>query len=218
MKELTAKEAKKVDDLAINDYGISGLILMENAGRGLYDIAKSMTSSEDEVICVCGKGNNGGDGLVASRHLFNNGFKVSIFLLGELSDFSQDARINYEIAKKIGIDFFSLSSDDDFSFLKEKVLSTSLVIDAIFGIGLSKEIKGGYLKAINQINESNTPVLSADIPSGLDATEGFVLGACIKAKKTAAFGYLKSGLSRNDGPNYCGEISVVDISLPKNII
>lgn len=220
MKYITSREMKEIDRRAIEEFGIPSLILMENAGGGAALAALGMIKDQDckKVICVCGRGNNGGDGFVCARHLINNGVDTEIFLIGESSELKTDAKINFDILRKMKAKIRFLKTDKDFKFFKEKLRDTRLIIDAIFGIGLSVEIKKPYSRVIRAMNQSKKPILAIDVPSGLDATTGNILGICIKAKKTVTFGLPKRGFIKSHGPENTGELIVADISIPKQLL
>lgn len=216
-KYITSQEMQEIDKLAQEKFGISAIVLMENAGRAAFQIALNMLSKEvnKKVICVCGKGNNAGDGFVCARHLINNGVDVDVFLLGNPEKLKENAKINYKILENMGMVIKILEHKEDFCSFESELKKTGLIIDAIFGIGLSGEIKEPYKRVIELINESKKPILAIDVPSGLEATEGKTLGACIKAAKTITFAFPKTGFVKNDGPLYSGELIIADISIPK---
>lgn len=210
MKHVTADEMRRIDREAQEVHGIPSVVLMENAGRAAFEVARDMLAKEKvkKVICICGKGNNGGDGFVVARHLINHGIETETFLLGSPEDLKGDAKTNYDILKKMNAAIRQVSAKDD---IKEAFKQATLLIDAMLGTGLSGEVKEPYKSVIKSINESGKPVLALDIPSGLDATEGRVLGACVKATKTVTFAFPKTGFIKNDGPAYTGEVVVRDI-------
>ncbi len=218
MKYITSQAMREIDKRTQEEFGISAIVLMENAGREAFRVALDMLSKEENkrVICVCGKGNNGGDGFVCARHLINNGVDTDIFLLGEPDGLKGNAKINYNILGKMGKTIKILKTDGDLEFLKSGLKKAQLLIDAIFGIGLSAEVKEPYRSVINLINQSGKPILALDVPSGLDATDGKMLGACIKATETISFAFPKTGFTKNDGPLHIGRLITADISIPIN--
>ncbi|MCF7886858.1 MAG: NAD(P)H-hydrate epimerase [Candidatus Omnitrophica bacterium] len=219
MNTITAEQMKKVDKAAIDEFGIPSLVLMENAGRAASDIAYNMLiDKKNTVICICGKGNNGGDGFVCTRHLINKGVNVLVFLTCSRDKLKGDAKINFSILEKMNISIYELTQEDNFTNLENEIINSELVIDAIFGIGISGKIREPYSTIIEIINKNKDKILALDIPSGLDATEGFSLGSCIKADKTVTFAAPKTGLVNNQGVTFSGEIVVADISIPKQIL
>lgn len=220
MKYITSQKMREIDKLTQEEFGIPAIILMENAGRMASQVALDMLSKskKGKVICICGRGNNGGDGFVCARHLINNSVDTDIFLLGNPHRLKGVARINCKILEKMGKRIKILKDKDNFTFFKNEMKKARLLIDAIFGIGLSGEVREPYRSIINVMNKSKKPILAIDIPSGLDATEGKVLGVCVKATKTVTFALPKTGFVRNDGPLYIGELITVDISIPKVLL
>jgi len=195
MKIVTADEMKKIDEYAQKILGIPSIVLMENAGRGAAQVALLMLAKKrnKNVVCVCGKGNNGGDGFVCTRHLINNGINVKIFLFGDPCELKNDPQINCNILQNMGLTVRNINNKENFSYFIKTLKNADLVIDAIFGIGLNDVIREPYRNIIDCINKSKKDVLAIDVPSGLDATTGKVLGTCIKAKRTATFAFLKTG-------------------------
>ncbi len=220
MRYITSQQMKEIDRRAIEEFGVPSLVLMENAGRGAAGVALDMVSdkTDKKVICVCGKGNNGGDGFVCARHLINNGIDTEIFLTGEPSGLKGDAKINFDILRKMKVKIRILKSDKDLELFNERLKDAQLIIDAIFGIGLSGEIKEPYSKAIRTMNQCKKSILAIDVPSGLDASTGNILGVCIKARKTVSFGLPKTGFRENQGPSSTGELIIADISIPKQLL
>ncbi|MCF7916614.1 MAG: NAD(P)H-hydrate epimerase [Candidatus Omnitrophica bacterium] len=219
MEEITAKQMQEIDRIAIQDFKIPSIVLMENAGRAAAEVAASMlTDKNKKVVFVCGKGNNGGDGFVCARHLINKGINVDIFLTGNRDQLKGDAKINFLILEKMKAPIYILEEEKKFINLGNKIKNSGLVIDAIFGIGISGEIKKPYSTIIKTINDNKNKTLALDIPSGLDATEGFSLGSCVKADKTVTFAASKTGLVNNQGPSFSGQIIVADISIPREVL
>ncbi len=216
MRYVTSREMRSLDKEAMEKFGIPSIILMENAGRAVYAAARGILSGakEKKIFCVCGRGNNGGDGFVAARHLVNNGFDVEIFLLANPANLKGDAKINYNILREMGIKIKSTETGGEFDSFKNSLQASDLLIDAILGIGVSGEVRRPLAGAIESMNQSGKPILSVDVPSGLDATNGKALGSCIKAVRTVTFAFPKTGFIKNDGPNKTGEMTVADISLP----
>lgn len=215
-KYCTAKEMQIIDKKAQEVYGIPSIVLMENAGISSAEVALKMLGRGRKALCICGKGNNAGDGFVCARHLINKGVNVAIFLLASPKHLKFDARINFNILKKLTKNIYFINKSS--KLLKSKLKTASLIIDAIFGIGLTGQIKKPYASIINLINSYNKKILALDVPSGLNATRGEILGTCIKATETITFALAKSGMIKNNGPSYCGKVHVADISIPKALL
>jgi len=211
MKTIGIREARLIDERANRDLGISTLILMENAGRSVAE--EIIKLKKRKIAIFCGKGNNGGDGFVCARHILSRGIKPDIFLIGKVSEVKREARINLDILLKLKQKIFEIN-EDNFNFYKQKIKDYDLVVDALFGIGVEREISGLFKKVIEEINFSAKYVISIDIPSGLNADTGEIFGCCVKADKTVTFLKVKRGMLKNEGPKYCGKILVKDLGFP----
>lgn len=209
-KALSAVEMQEQDRRAIENIGIPAVCLMENAGRLVADeVRKLLKGRPCRVTVVCGSGNNGGDGFVAARHILNQGGDVAVLLAGEQARFTDETLGNFLIVKNLNIPV--LSSDAQ----GLAVLGRSgLIVDALFGVGLSRTVRGRCGDVIRAVNASRATVVSVDVPSGIDATTGEVLGVGVRADLTVTLAYPKQGLYRAQGPRYAGRIKVVDIGIP----
>jgi len=217
VKIADAQTIRDADRTAIEKYGITGLQLMENAGRGLAEIIKR-EASPSRVAIFAGKGNNGGDGYVAARHLRNWGYKPSVYSLGSIADLKGDAASNAASWVRMGGEVRELLSSDDLRSVGSPVSHSSIIVDAIFGTGLSQEVSGLHAQAITFINSLNKKTIAVDMPSGIDATTGAVLGYAVKAHVVATMAILKLGLLLYPGRLYAGRVEVVDIGVPTEII
>ncbi len=217
MRYVTASEMRKIDRAAAEEYGIPPILLMENAGRSVAEEASRLLKQKKgaKISIVCGKGNNGGDGLCAARHLDNIGFEVRVWLIGNTFNLSHDAAANYKIITKMGIPIAFVESKESTGALCREIKRSDLLIDAIFGTGLSRNVEEPYRSVINAINESKKPVLAVDIPSGLNADSGKVLGTCVKANVTVTLGLPKRAFRDKKTHAWTGEIVVADISIPR---
>jgi ADP-dependent NAD(P)H-hydrate dehydratase / NAD(P)H-hydrate epimerase len=211
---LSREEILKIEKETEEKYGISGRILMENAGRCTAEVVADRYGEVKgkKVYVVSGKGNNGGDGFVAARNFFNMGADLKVFYLGSHDAYSEEAFTNYEILCKMGVSTFSLT-DGDIEVLK--LADADIVVDAIFGIGLNGEVRGSASELIKLINRSGKFVACVDVPSGLDADTGKTCGVTVRGNVTVTFGFAKRGFYLNEGPEYCGEIVVADIGFPR---
>ncbi|MDI6765357.1 MAG: NAD(P)H-hydrate dehydratase [Bacteroidota bacterium] len=220
---VTSAEMQACDHYAIDTLKIPGLILMENAGSGVVEMIEKHFGSMagKTVVIVCGKGNNGGDGYVVARHLFNRGAKVIVLLLWKPSEQKGDAKINFESIQKISSKF----NKDEMLQIKELKSSRTLrllpkpdiIIDAIFGTGFSGEVRESYQSVIEWINISHAKKVSIDMPSGVNADNGEVNNVAIKADLTVTMALKKVGLITGEGMSYAGKVEVVDISMPSEI-
>ena len=217
MKALTAAQMQALDQKAIRDYGIPSLLLMENAGRGIAEII-FQTVKGKQVLIFAGKGNNGGDGFVVARHLFNRAYSVKVLLFTEPEQLKNDAAQNFKIISRMGIPWEQVNEKTPDTFMLSAAMNADILVDSLFGVGLNAEVTGIYKKAIEAINQSNRAVIAVDIPSGLNADTGEILGCAVKAAVTATLGCPKQGLLQGHGPEYSGKICVVDISIPRQEI
>lgn len=217
MKLVTADQMRRIDRLAIEKHGIPGIVLMENAGRQVAEAVWEVLQERyrGPVLIVCGKGNNGGDGLVAARHLLNRGVEVQVALLAPGGELSGDAATNYRIARNIGV---PLVEHADGEAVRVTARRAGVLVDAILGTGISGDVQGVPAEAIDALNRSSAPVVAVDIPSGIHADTGAVCGLAVRADVTVTFGLPKIGLLLHPGAEHCGQLRVADISLPRHLL
>lgn len=212
MKILTSKEISQVDKSTIEKTGIPSLVLMENAGRSCVDIILKDYPFVKNVSVVAGKGNNGGDGIVIARYLQKLGKNVKLFILAQNEEkLSPDNKSNLNIFKKFSNHFYFITQSD-LGFLEENLKTADLIVDAIFGTGFKPPVEGYPKDVIQMINSSGKPVVSVDIPSGINADSPFC-DVSIKANLTITFGYLKPCHILYPAAENCGKVYVADISL-----
>lgn len=210
----TREESRDVDRAAIKELGLVSLVLMENAGRGATDaIVERFADRLGRVVLVGGPGQNGGDAWVIARRLTLLGHAPSAVLVGQASRLKGDAKANWELLGKLAVDRTELSSDQA-GGLTELLSEAHLIVDGLFGTGLDRPIEGGYADAIRAIEAAPAPVVSLDLPSGLDADTGGILGVAPHAELTVTFAGLKRGLHQYPGVEHAGEIRVADIGIP----
>ncbi len=217
MKLVTAEEMRRIDAAAMEKYGLPGLVLMENAGRHVAAAVREMLEEDPcaRVVIICGKGNNGGDGFVAARHLVNQGANVQVVLLAAGGELTGDAATNYRIAHTMGV---PLCENADETAARVQACRADIIVDAILGTGVSGEVRGVARAAIEAINDSAARVVAVDIPSGLHADTGAILGAAVRAEVTVTLGLPKLGLVQHPGRELCGELRVADITLPRHLL
>ena len=181
---------------------------MERAGRAAFSKLVEIWSDCDEVIVICGTGNNGGDGYVVARLAKEAGYPVKLYQLGDVSRLQGDARHMADTYRAIGglVETF-----------RPFQCSNAVIVDAVFGTGLERQVEGAWAKAIKHINRADTPVLAVDIPSGLHADSGRAMGVAVEADVTVSFIGLKQGLFTADGPDYCGELFMDSLGAPPEI-
>lgn len=219
MREVTREEMREIDRKAIEKYKIPSLILMENAGLRVAEaVERHVPQKGASVAVVCGKGNNGGDGLVAARHLANHGYKVKVFLLAPKEIIKGDPLVNLTIWEAMGGSIVEVSEEKDVQVFKSNLGGSPVIVDAIFGTGLEKEVTGLFRRIIDAINEAGKIIVAIDIPSGLCADTGKVMGSAVRAAITVTLGLPKRGFRMGEGLDYCGEVEVADISLPTLLV
>ncbi len=220
MKVATADEIRQLDRTAIEELGIPGVVLMENAGVHVVRVIRERYPDicKKRMLIVCGKGNNGGDGLVVARHLFNQGIDVRVTLLAEKHLLKGDAKINFDIVAKMDIPIVEIISNEQLPAFRNLLQQADVVVDAILGTGLNEAVRGLYKHIIESLNKSRKPIIAVDIPSGLSADTGVVLGSCIRADVTVTFAVPKRGVVLYPAADYVGDLKVVDISIPQRLI
>jgi hydroxyethylthiazole kinase-like uncharacterized protein yjeF len=212
---------REFDEHAIRGCGVPGLILMENAGRGVADVVEREvfrgTAHGKRVVVVCGAGNNGGDGYVVARHLRGRGADVSVFATVDPAGLRGDARTNYDAYIGVGGTVEHLEREDDLRALSGALASAEVVIDAVFGTGLSRPIEGDTAEVIESINAARAPRVAIDVPSGIDADTGATLGVSVHAERTVTFAHPKLGLLTTQGALASGVLHVVDLGVPSSL-
>lgn len=217
---VTAGEMQAMDRQTIESFGIPGRVLMENAGRGatrffLDQFQRWGTGAA--VGVMAGRGNNGGDGFVMARCLAQQGIPVKVYLLSEAGRLRGDAAANFALLAPLGITVAEIPNPDRFAKVQSTFDQVDCWIDAILGTGLKSAVDGYFARVIEMINQRPQPTFAVDVPSGLDADSGQVLGTCIQADATATFGYSKIGHWVYPGAGFVGRLAVVDIGIPFQI-
>lgn len=219
---LTRDEVRELDRRAIEGFGVPGVVLMENAGRGCAELLMRLNPERKPTVILCGPGNNGGDGFVIARHLDNAGWPVKVHIVARHNRQAGDADINFDILYASGIeftqyrpDYFEQSHRD--LFLRQFAVA-GWVVDALFGNGLTRALGAPFDWLTGVVNESGKPILAVDIPSGLDCDTGEPLGPCVKATHTATFVALKRGFLNPNSKQWTGEVHVIDIGAPRVLV
>lgn len=218
MKAVDASTMRRIDLKAQEDFGIPEILLMESAGRETADAIRDFLKGRTgKIAFFCGKGNNGGDGFVAARHLWLKEFSIVLFLVGKKDSLKDAARLNFEILSRMDCPLYEVENERGMGEVS-KAAPFLLAVDALLGIGLQGEVREPYKSAIEQMNRLSCPKLSLDIPSGLCADTGRVLGCCVKADQTVTFGLPKKGFFVGVGPRMTGSIVVKNIGYPKVLL
>lgn len=207
------------DKTAIEQYKIPGLVLMENAGRSVVDLmfTRIPDLADKKVAVLAGKGNNGGDGFVIARHLHQAGVGVRVLLAGKVADLKGDARTNADIAVTIGIPVAEIN-ERNLNSQNHSLRHSHILVDALFGTGLSKPAGGLYAKLIQKINAAKKYVVAVDFPSGIDADSGLINGPCVQANLTAALALFKRSHLMYPAAETMGEIVQIDIGIPRQAV
>ncbi|MFZ2446520.1 MAG: NAD(P)H-hydrate dehydratase [Syntrophobacteraceae bacterium] len=219
MLVLSAREMAGLDHKTITEIGIPGIVLMENAARGAaaFFLEAVPDLLDRRIAVVAGSGNNAGDGFVLARIFDNLGAEVVVVCLRPPEKLTGDALANFAILDKLGVPVVVWDESADFKAQFGAIEQSEAIIDAILGTGLKSEVTGLYRKVIEGINELCAPVLAVDVPSGLDASTGRVLGAAVEATATATFGYPKIGHVLEPGSELSGRVRVIDIGIPPRL-
>ena len=212
---VSVEQMRRVDELAVKHFGVGAVQLMENAGRAVASVAREMVGVRGKTITIlCGKGNNGGDGLVAARWLSNWGAQVNIILASHPDELNPLTKNHYGTATSMHQN--RMTAVDNLQW--EMALKQShLLIDGLIGYGLEGDPSGQYAELINLANNSKKKILSIDCPSGLDCDTGEPKKPCIKANVTLTLALPKRGFFLGDAKNYTGKLSVADIGIPHEV-
>ena len=234
MKVVTAAEMRQIDQDTIEGIGIPGIVLMETAGSAIVRAIEQYYPTCKRIGIFAGKGNNGGDGIVIARQLAHIGHDVYLFLVSPPDSFTGEAAVNLQIAKRLTASFglqatpkgelriaeiltdAALETEESVSL--NHTASCELLVDAIFGTGLRGEVREPIATIINTINNLSIPILSVDLPSGLDADTGNPLGTCVRADRTVTIGLPKRGLLVHPGAELAGKLEIVDIGFPEQVV
>jgi NAD(P)H-hydrate epimerase len=209
---LSRDEVREVDRRAIEQWGVPSVVLMENAGRGAADILCSQ-QPRGLVLIGCGKGNNGGDGLVVARHLALRGIATRVLLFASPDLLSADCRTNWQILERLDHPRHVVPQPDD-AWLMQQLADAEWFVDGLFGTGLTGPLRSPFDHVVEAVNNSKVRVLALDLPSGSDADTGLPLGPTIRAERTVTFAAMKKGFANPESREWTGEIHVADIGVP----
>ena len=223
-KLLTSRQMQTADRRTIEELGLPGMVLMENAGAGVTQLLQHRVPDwrQQRILILAGRGNNGGDGFVVARRLFQEGGRVSVLLFGDEADLTGDALTNYQVFTRLGgkVRAVTEAADKaaDLAPFADLMGHSGVVVDALFGTGLQRPVTGLALSLFHDLNRSPKPVLAVDIPSGVSADSGQVLGAALRADWTVTFAAEKIGHRTWPGAGFCGEVVPVPIGIPAAFI
>ena len=213
----TREQSRRVDRLAVEEFGFCGLVLMENAGRGVADVLCGLGIAGPAVIC-CGKGNNAGDGFVIARHLDLRGRPVRVLLWAQPEDLTGDAAVNYRILAKTGVPIEIFGAAHDATRLSKWLEGAAWIVDGLLGTGARGEPRPPLDAVIDRINAAAAPKLAVDLPSGLDCDTGRPARHTVRAAETCTFVTAKTGFFAPEAAAYVGRLHVLDIGLPRRLI
>ncbi|MDF1800311.1 MAG: NAD(P)H-hydrate epimerase [Planctomycetota bacterium] len=212
---------RELDRRAIEEHGIPGLLLMENAGRATAAALEKVlraAKTTAEVVVLCGPGNNGGDGFVIARTLHNRGHAVRVVFVGPLSklaELSEDTRTNARLWRDLGRPIMEVAGPSDLASLEVRLGAAGAIVDALFGTGLQRELRSPWSEVVTLANAATCPLVAVDVPSGLHGDTGEVLGAAIEADLTVTFVAPKPGFFVAQGPAHTGRVLVAEIGIPR---
>jgi len=216
MKLISSKIMRDADDRAINIFGIPSTLLMSNAAKELAKAALELMDDNNTAVIFCGSGNNGGDGIGTAVLLLRHGVDIRCFMVGDRGKMTEDCAEMERRLIEFGGELENFDPND--GQIKTITDKAGVVVDALFGIGLNSEMRGKELEAVRIINETNAPVVSADIASGVEADTGRILGDAVRADITVTFSLAKIGHFAEPGCTCCGELRIVDIGIPSEIL
>ncbi|MBN2125940.1 MAG: NAD(P)H-hydrate dehydratase [Deltaproteobacteria bacterium] len=216
MRLVSASEMQEMDRLTIQELGIPGVVLMENAARGASRIFLEHFAPPPgaRVLLLCGRGNNGGDGYVMARYLHQAGMEVGVIVLAQTDRITGDARVNLDIIRHLEIELREAPDAGSWQECRERLFRADYLIDGILGTGLNSPVRGFYREVIEEINAQDTSVTAIDIPSGLNADTGQAMGVAVKADLTVTFGLPKLGQVIFPGAEFVGRLARIDIGIP----
>jgi NAD(P)H-hydrate epimerase len=216
MRPLSRDEARALDRRVIETAGVPGLVLMENAGRGVAELLRGLGVRGRVVVC-CGRGNNGGDGFVIARWLDNAGVAVRVLLFAKPEQLSGDAEVMYRILAHSGPPIEVLADKLDDERLRAELAGADWIVDALFGSGLQGPLRPPFDRVVEAINASGARVMAVDVPSGLDADTGAPMGSTVRAQHTATIAALKKGFSAPAAQPFLGQVHVIDMGMPRRM-
>ena len=205
---MSRQKVRQVDVWAIEEMGLAGVVLMENAGRSCAEFILGNYGGGIRASVFCGTGNNGGDGYVIARHLTNAGCKVQVIICGDREKITGDAAINLKVIKKMGVNVVRFDAGS-----LALAGRADVIVDAIFGTGLAGNVKAQYADIIDGINGLGREIVAVDIPSGLDCDTGEPLGTAIKAVATITFVAAKYGFKNPASQAYTGQVYIASIGI-----
>jgi NAD(P)H-hydrate epimerase len=215
---LSRAEVRELDRRAIEEYGLPGVVLMENAGRGTAELLVGLGIHGRVQVC-CGKGNNGGDGFVLARHLDNQGLPLRVLLFADPQELRGDAATNYRVLDRSGVPIaVHAGASVPEEQVRGELAGAEWVVDALFGTGLAGPVRPPFDRVIALVNESKAKVLAVDLPSGLDGDTGQPMGPTVQAHHTATMAAWKKGFVEPAARPWLGQVHLIDIGVPRRLL
>src|SRR5262245_34382044 len=219
---ISCAEVRALEQRAIKELGLPSIVLMENAGRNLAELLLSLGSRDSgpgKVVVCCGRGNNGGDGMVLARHLDNRQVNVRVLLFGRPEELTPDPALNWQVLTRSGVSVeVCAGASHALGRLRDELATAEWIVDALFGTGLRGPLRAPFDAIVGLINESTARVLAADIPSGLDGDSGRPPGPTVRAQHTGTFLAVKAGFVQPESREWTGEVHLLDIGLPRRFL
>jgi NAD(P)H-hydrate epimerase len=211
---------READRVTIDEIGIPSLVLMENAGRQVVAAMEAAYEAQlnGRVAVLCGRGNNGGDGFVVARTLLQRGIEAAVFVVGALAEVRGDARTNLDILGRLGATVVEIDDEQAWELHFSEISQCTLIVDALFGTGLRTAAAGMIETVIADVNASDIPIVSIDLPSGISADTPHLVGDCIHASMTVTLGALKLPLVLPPAEAHAGDVVIADIGIPHEVI
>lgn len=213
---ITVDQMREVDRLMVEEFGVNIRMMMENASRNIARHTMSTLGPNKSVVVLCGKGNNGGDGLGAARHLINFGADVTCLITSKPHELTPDAMAQFNILKAIDAKVEHITTDN-IQTAKNNINNSDFIIDALLGYNLQGKPREPIASLINLANDSQKPILAVDIPSGLSGDDAKASNPTIKANETITLALPKTGLLKDEAKPYVGELFVADLSVPREV-
>lgn len=217
---LSVAQLREIDRRCVEEFGIPTLLLMENAGLRAAEVALNMIPRDAHTVCVCGAGNNGGDGFVIARHLSNRRVPVRIVVVGRTAAIQPTSApgMNLQIIRRMGIPSLHILRPEEIERVEKEIAGAGLIVDALCGIGLKGKLRPLQRACVEAMNGSGRKVLAVDVPSGLDADTGRPLPVAVHAAKTVTFVAMKRGFLNPEAKDHIGKVEVVDIGVPLKLV
>jgi NAD(P)H-hydrate epimerase len=215
---ITREQSRHVDRRASEEYGMAGLVLMENAGRGAADVLGQLAAAGEKIVVCCGKGNNAGDGFVLARHLDLRGYPVAVLVWAEPEELRGDAGVNFQIIRKAAVPIEIFGNRHDPPRLASHLAGAAWIVDALLGTGARGEPRPPLDAVIEALNAAAAPKLAIDLPSGLDCDTGRPARHTIRAAVTCTFVAAKQGFLAPGAAEWTGRVHVLDIGAPRKLV